>query len=149
MRYVAESPLASITGDVKRLIAGVATCDVLQEVRSRLGTADEKLTVLTGAFERLERSESELRAQVRALEASGGAPVFILNVRSAVWHKLLRDGLDMPIELWSTCCGWNHSTWPVTRRTALPVNLQAKDVCGRCITSVQGVESSGEDDDGT
>ena len=150
LRYVSEAPLATITGDVKRLLACDALCDVLAEVKTRTGAMEKGISALTGAFERLEAEEHDLREQVKVLKDSGMQPVYILNTKSGVWHRLLRDGLETPVEHWSTCCGWNHSGWPVRRSASLPGDATSSSTCGRCMPArrVEPPDGSSADDAG-
>jgi hypothetical protein len=70
LRYVSEAPLAHITADVKRLIAGDELHEVLKMINTKSTEMDEKLV-------RLAQAESELAKQVAEMVSSGAAPGYI------------------------------------------------------------------------
>jgi hypothetical protein len=137
LRYVSEAPLAHITADVKRLIAGDELHDVLKLVNTQSIEMDQKLV-------RLAQAETELAKQVEEMLASGAAPGYVSNHKSGAWHRVLIGDLGYLPCRWKTSCGWKFGDCAVTRSKRLPGAAPWYLLCDRCLVSERAVAKAAQ-----
>ena len=137
LRYVSEAPLAHITSDVKRLMAGEELHDVLLEVSARAKEVDEKLAELASA-------EAELAEQIAHMKLAGASPGFVANHKSGAWHRVLFDGISYLPCHWKTCCGWKFGDSAVTRSAEIPESVPWYLRCERCLTSERAASKAAQ-----
>ena len=131
LRYVADAPLANLTGDLTARPVG-GTASVLPTV-SRLSSLLEQHVVTA-------------TNQVRALEAEvvrlGNIvqPTFVCNTVSNTLHRVLTGGTAVPHAQWRATCGWWYG------RGAYHLTADASEgtkLCDRCFAHTATRMSSG------
>jgi len=135
LRYVADVPIANLTGDVcsRPLVESPGYKPLMDMLCKHIKHAEEQAT--------------QLKAELKRLQASMN-PSFVQNASTKVWHAVLVGGMNHPPALWRSGCGWHygaldHSLSP----NAPPVSSRRCDRPGcslaRLLIAESGPSSSG------
>jgi len=141
LRYVADVPIANLTGDVVG--------------RPSIERADNRrlLELLQRHIKSAELQINSLRADVKRIKDSVN-PSFVQNAQSKAWHRVLVGGPNHPPTLWRTWCGWRYSHLPHTLSSKHPGSLKSSCACfppnreGRSSPSISESSSSDADESG-
>ena len=139
MRYAAEAPLKSITGDACTKLAGRSQMleDIveLRKTQSELQAAIAKLDSQTGnqVVEHLQLMD-EADAQGAAPGTAPGTACpysYVVNELTGVYHRTLGVSLDCRPDSWKTYCGWRFGSKPHTLVNTLCTSRVL--MCERCL----------------
>jgi hypothetical protein len=131
MRYVSEAPLATLTEDCRRLLAGDDMDRTLVDLRAELRVNARKLEDMEARLFSL----SELREPVVKPDRRTR---YLLNCISGVWHETLLCNSEISPSLWQTKCGWKFGSAVVEHSEVLPPTASKGKCCNKCLAEVRG-----------
>ncbi len=138
MRYVAEAPMAGITGEVRKLISNLPESNGLSGVWDALSDLRGGLSTVAVNLERFRTEERETREKIDQLHSQLGSasskvkPCAIQNLTSGTWHRTLVDGNEFDPAEWRSWCGWRFGNARISRSAELPLGVKWDSVCDRC-----------------
>jgi len=128
MRYVAETPLLTLSDDCRRLLGEADSARALDELRSVIRKCEDKLADLETRVCLSELREPEVKPDHQTR--------YILNTTSGVWHTSLLCSTEVPPHLWQTKCGWRFGSSIVEHSESPPEGLLRERCCNKCLPEV-------------
>ena len=132
LRYVADIPLATITGEISgsSASAGQAVRTLSTLLETHVKNAQEQVAVLR-------QEVTSVRGQLH--------PSYVQNGQSQVWHHVLRAGITILPTEWRAMCGWRFGLRSHTLTSTPPSDtVKWCDRCSRLFST--GGASDDEDD---
>jgi len=98
LRYVADAPIANLTGE----LASGSKAPVIGSVdRSVVSLLDAHIRCATEQFEILKAEIARLDSAIK--------PSFLQNTVTKTHHRVLTGSMGIPTSLWRTHCGWPYA----------------------------------------
>ena len=125
MRYVGEAPLATVTSDCRKLLAGAQLHTLVEDLNRKVEqnlVRLESIAVLP---------QSSLTAEARSPHGRhlySANSICIRNDESLIWHFSLGD---------KTACGWTFDVTRTTSSRGLPADVKPRALCDRCFPAVR------------
>ena len=154
LRYIADSPLATLTSQYRdRALGEGAKKEVKGFTSAEFVALRDRVTEQEARIDQMHaehtKQDNVLRERVSCLERMKHAVdlPFVRNTRSGKWHHAGAVSAMMDPHFWCTPCGWKYAHAPFARSEKLPINLHVLQLCDRCLPAEREALQSSQAND--
>ena len=132
LRYIADSPLATLTSQFRERSGKASGADIKPAITARIVAQEAKVLELHNSHLLHDSRLGQLTAQMEQL-LKHKAPAYVCNVRTNKWHCAGPVEATSDPCLWSTPCGWHYARSVFKRASELPTEANSSTCCDRCL----------------